>query len=270
MEIKYVRNINGSHMVLKQADREAAWERKMLQQNPLEGLMVPDFVNENGEELLWYDITGRQALDVVSETKEIDYETLCRLCDAVERVAEKLEKLLLSPDSILLKPECIFIRNHSNEICLCYYPQNPDRIDEGFHELMHYVLRKLNHKDPHLVELGYRLFEETAREGYSLKELLQISAAANCREEEIMGVPEMMTEELPVQDRESDKEETERRRIYRIKRKESRNDRKKGNEKERRTADVFTKKWKDWILGQTKKITGCLPGKMEKEPPAAA
>lgn len=253
MEIRYVRNINGSRMVIKQAEPEAAWEREMLRQNPPKEMLLPDFVNENGEELLWYDITGRQALDVVSDTKEIDYETLRQLCGAVEHAAEKLEGLLLPPDGILLKPECIFIENHTNEIRLCYYPQNPVRIGDGFHELMQYVLRKLNHKDPGLVEVGYRLFEETAKEGYSLKELLRIPAEINFREEEAALSRETAAVVLPGKENTENGRDRTQERPCRIKL------------KEKIGYGFEAAKLQRWFLEKKKKMTDCLPGKKKRE-----
>lgn len=253
MEIRYMRNLSGSHMVIKQVEPEQAWEREMLRQNSPRELLLPEFVSENGEELLWYDITGRQALDVVLDTKEMDYVTLRQLCGAVAAAAEKLEGLLLTPDSILLKPECIFIENHTNEIRLCYYPGNPVGIGNGFHELMQYLLRKLNHKDAALVEAGYRLFEETAKEGYSLKELLRLSAGGNFREEETVLFRETAAAALPEMEKTETEEEKAQKMPCRIRRKEK-----------KRHGSVLERLQK-WFRNKKKEIAGSLPGKKKRE-----
>lgn len=252
MEIRYVRNLCGSHMVIKQAEEETAWEREMLLQNPLKELLLPDFVNENGEYILWYDITGRQALDVVLDTKEIDYETFRELCGAVASAAEKLEGLLLSPNGILLTPECIFIDNHTNKVRLCYYPGNPKGIGNGFHELMQYLLRKLNHKDTILVEAGYRLFEETAKEGYSLKEILRLSAGGNFREEENV-LPQEAAVVLPEMEKTESEEDKAKEMPCRIRLKE-----KKGH-------NSVLAGLKRWLLDKKKEVADRLPGKKKRE-----
>lgn len=253
MEIRYVRNLSGSHMVIKQAEAEMNWEKEMLLQNPLKELLVPDMVSENGEEVLWYDITGRQALDVILDTEEMDYETLRQLCGAVVAAAEKLEGLLLSPDAILLKPECIFIENHKNTVCLCYYPGNPVRIGDGFHELMQYLLRKINHKDRAVVEAGYRLFEETAKEGYSITELLRLMTGGNFREEETILVQETVSLPLSEKDERKSGQSEIPEAAYQIK------------VKEKNKHISIIEKLQRWILRKREELVRYLPGKKKKE-----
>lgn len=253
MEIRYVRNLSGSHMVIKQAETEMNWEKEMLLQNPLKELLVPDMVSENGEEVLWYDITGRQALDVILDTEEMDYETLRQLCGAVVAAAEKLEGLLLSPDAILLKPECIFIENHKNTVCLCYYPGNPVRIGDGFHELMQYLLRKINHKDRAVVEAGYRLFEETAKEGYSITELLRLMTGGNFREEETILVQETVSLPLSEKDERKSGQSEIPEAAYQIK------------VKEKNKHISMIGKLQKWLLRKREELVRYLPGKKKKE-----
>lgn len=183
MEISYLRNLNGSRMVIKQAHMGEPWERKMLQWNPLSGVLTPDSVCEDGEEALWYDITGMQALDVRLDTEEVDYEMLLQICGAILAAAEQLEKRLLSPDAVLLKPECIFMDNVRDDIRICCCLGNPKPIEEAFGELMQYLLKKLNHKDAAAVEAGYRLFEETSRAGYSMREIPKLLSVGNLQKE---------------------------------------------------------------------------------------
>lgn len=253
MEIRYVRNLSGSHMVIKQAEAEMNWEKEMLLQNPLKELLVPDMVSENGEEVLWYDITGRQALDVILDTEEMDYETLRQLCGAVVAAAEKLEGLLLSPDAILLKPECIFIENHKNTVCLCYYPGNPVGIGDGFHELMQYLLRKINHRDRAVVEAGYRLFEETAKEGYSITELLRLMTGGNFREEETILVQETVSLPLSEKDERKSGQSEIPETAYQIK------------VKEKNKHISMIGKLQKWLLRKREELVRYLPGKKKKE-----
>lgn len=196
MEIRYLRNLSGSRMLIKQIEQGRDWEQEMLLCNPLEELLIPNPVSENGEKILWYDITGRQALDVVLDTEELDYEMLRQLCGAVVSAAERVEGLLLSPDAILLNPECIFIDNQKNRVSLCYCPGNPVALGDAFHELMQYLLKKINHKDMEAVEAGYRLFEETAKEGYSMTEIPKWLSTSSFREEKIPVQQSLNTVEM--------------------------------------------------------------------------
>lgn len=252
MEIRYLRNLSGSRMLIKQIEKGRDWEQEMLLCNPLEELLIPNPVSENGEEILWYDITGRQALDVVLDTETLDYEMLRQLCGAVVSAAERLEGLLLSPDAILLNPECIFIDNQKSRVSLCYCPGNPVALGDAFHELMQYLLKKLNHKDMEAVEAGYRLFEETAKEGYSVTEIPKCLSTGNFRKEKVPIRQNMEMSEIQ-ENGDTGEEREISKGVERIKRKEERKN--KGIKERLQT----------WLTEKKQGILKYLPKKREKE-----
>ena len=165
METRYIRNLKGSYIITPRIGQEQPWEKEMLSYHQLEHLLVPEEISENGEAALWYDISGKQALDVILEVKEIDYDLFANLCTALITMAEQLEELLLVPDVLLLRPDCIFLDNRDDTIWFCYYPGNPMELKEAFHELIQTLLRKLDHRDKRAAEAVYLLYEETGMEG---------------------------------------------------------------------------------------------------------
>ena len=77
MKIQYIRKLTASYMVLAQCEELQEWEKKMIAHAPKGNIVFAECVQENGEKYLWYNITGKQALDAVLETETFSYDMLC-------------------------------------------------------------------------------------------------------------------------------------------------------------------------------------------------
>lgn len=214
MEIRYIRKLMTSHMIIEQNVCLSEWEEKMIAYAPLSGIMYADCICEDGKCSLWYDITGKQSLDVGLEGRSLDYNLLCRILIGIYEAAESLDGVLLNAENMLLLPESIFFDYEMEKIYFCYYPQNAMTIEEAFLLLMEYLLTKLAHEDEKAVELAYGIYEQAGRTGWSLRQLkkmillsyqadvqtmeIQIPAAS---ERESDGIEEYMPEAESADDR---------------------------------------------------------------------
>lgn len=175
MEIQYIRKLTSSHMVVEQSVELSDWERQMIAHTSAEHLLFAECVRENEKTSLWYDITGKQSLDVMLETKALQYEGLCGLLLDLCRVVDVVESILLAPDGLLLLPECIFRDYRTQQMFFCYYPGNTQQLPEAFGQLLEYLLTRLDHGDERAVTLAYGIYERFAKGGEglgALKELL--------------------------------------------------------------------------------------------------
>ena len=102
IQVSYYRNIHASHMILMPALEGEPWEKEMLWRNRPENLILPECNSRNGQPQLWYDITGKQAVDMLAELSDIGYDIFIKVCEAVVSMAEVLDGLLISPDILLL------------------------------------------------------------------------------------------------------------------------------------------------------------------------
>lgn len=78
--------------------------------------MFAECVQENGEKYLWYNITGKQALDAVLETETLSYDMLCNVLNGIYEAVQQLEGMLLPAQSILLSAESIFVDYRTRQI----------------------------------------------------------------------------------------------------------------------------------------------------------
>lgn len=171
MEIQYIRKLRTSYMVLPQAEKLNEWEEKMISHAAPVGVIFAECICEDGRSSLWYDITGKQSLDVVLEGRNLDYDTLCQILLGLYESAEGLEDILFCAENMLLFPENIFLNLENGWVYFCYYPQSVPNIQESFLQLMEFFLIKLNHEDDKAVELAYHLYEQAEKGEWSLREL---------------------------------------------------------------------------------------------------
>lgn len=192
MEIRYIRKLMTSHMVIEQNVCLSEWEEKMITYASLPGILFADRICEDGTCSLWYDITGKQSLDVVLEGRSLDYNLLCRILMGIYEAAEGLDGILLKAENMLLMPESIYLDYEMKKIFFCYYPQNTMLIEEMFLQLMEYLLTKLAHEDEKAVELAYGIYEQACKKGWSLYQLKErISLAYQAEEVLKEAVSEM-------------------------------------------------------------------------------
>ncbi len=171
MEIRYIRRFMKSYMVIAQRKPPVRWELMMMTQLALESVLFAEYVCEDGEAELWYDITGKQSLDVLLDDGQLTCELLCRILMGVYDAAEGLEGLLLRSEGLLLRPEYMFSDYGTEHIGICYDPENEIPVEQAFSQLMEYFLTKLDHEDPRAVELAYGIYEQSVKGGWNLSKI---------------------------------------------------------------------------------------------------
>lgn len=200
MKIEYNRNLMGSHMIIRPVMEEEEWERQMVAHSRIEGILFADGMEENGEKALWYNITGKQGLDIILEKEELKAGFLCRLLGGLYEAADRLEAHLLKSDALLLLPECIYVDSGSGQIFFCYYPGNEEPAADAFQRWIEFLMKKVDHRDDAAVELIYGLYEQTGKDGFSLKMLKDlIRFPYGCEERQEEGVTEIRPKEESVE-----------------------------------------------------------------------
>ncbi len=185
MNIRYIRNSNASHMIIDGKDCLLDWEQCMMHYNAMEGILFADSVCDNGITSFWYNITGKQALDVILESSKLDYKLLYQIINGIYHAADKLTQLLLRTDALLLSPENIFVDHKTGEVWFCYYPGNERMLTDAFGVLSEYLLTRVDHRDEDAVALIYGLYEQTREENFSLVQLQRELKTPYPREEAV-------------------------------------------------------------------------------------
>ena len=173
MQAEYRREMNHSYLVLK-ADEEMnpqEYEIKMLLHNAPVGLLPLSVRYIDGEPLFYYEVTSKQSISLLYETKKFGKEDLERIFRAAADVMEKLEEYLLDVETLLFNPRYIYMDTERQNIYFCCFPVRQEKEQAGILELTEYILPKIDHKDAGAVVLGYGVYRESVESGMGADEI---------------------------------------------------------------------------------------------------
>ena len=169
-EIVYERNLTGSFMKIA-AGIHAGLDEKLMLRRKLPGLLAVEKAYMDGEGQYWYNISGKQSLDMYCRVKEVDISFIEKLIMSICSEMEILEWNLIQTNCLMLDPELIFITNSNQEIIFTVYPGGSGTIETEFQQLMEFLLTKVDHKDTQAVKAAYGIYEKTLLDGYAITDI---------------------------------------------------------------------------------------------------
>lgn len=173
MEIRYKRDLNSNYMILTDKDPlKETYEIRMITENRIYGFLPCVSQRHENTTEYYYEITGRQSMELLYERRKLNCEQLKSLLRELLRILESAEEYLLNPDHFVLRPESIYLHTRTEKLCLCYYTGYEKAIRESFLELAEYLLGKLDKNDPSGIEFGYELYQNALEQNFSLPEIL--------------------------------------------------------------------------------------------------
>ena len=165
MEVSYHREMKKNYLMIE-ADEEGmqAFEAKMLVGNAIEGLLKFRIRRTDDHCQFCYEITSRQPLGRLLETKSINAVQLRALLLGIAQTLIRMEDYLLSEHQILLDPDYIYIDPESFQPGLCLLPGKNGSFPDEFSEFLQFLLGKADHQDKDAVVLIYGLYRESLKE----------------------------------------------------------------------------------------------------------
>lgn len=188
MKIEYSRNLNGSFMIIKEADYlYEAYELLMLLNNEVPGLLQLQIIINEGKIEYWYEITGMTALEGKLGAETLRAGEMRCLIENIFDMNRGLDNYLLDGENICYLPEMVYYDRSLKKYRFCYLPGS--RADDSLRlpQLMEYLLTKIDHTDSAAVTMGYTLYEKSMQESCSLQELLNCTACEENLKEESGG-----------------------------------------------------------------------------------
>lgn len=173
MEIRYKRDLNSNYMILTEENpKNESYEVRMITENRIYGLLPCIHQQYEGRTEYYYEITGRQSMELLYERRKLNSGQLKGLLRELLRILESAGEYLLNPDHLLLGPETIYLHTRSEKLYLCCYLGSEKKIQESFLDLAEYLLGKLDKSDAEGIEFGYELYQNALEPNFSLTELL--------------------------------------------------------------------------------------------------
>lgn len=172
LDVKYYRDYRHNYLIIKDNGclSENTYQRKMITENKIKGLLVSQERYINGDILLYYDITSRQSLFSIYENKSIGMNQLRKFFMQLKVVNEMLQKYLLDGSCLILLPEYIFQNIETEEYFFIYYP---DPEEGKFSQLIEFLIAKIDNEDMKAVEMVYKIADLLHREQFAPDEILR-------------------------------------------------------------------------------------------------
>ncbi len=172
LDVMYYKDYRHNYLIIKNNGglTENVYQRKMVTENKIKGLLVSQERHINGEILLYYEITSKQSLSSIYDGKSIGMKQLCNFFVQLKVVNDMLQKYLLDGNCLLLSPEYIFQDVETGEYSFLYYP---DANENGFSGLMDFFMGGVDGEDVEAVETVYKIADLMNREQFVLDEVLK-------------------------------------------------------------------------------------------------
>lgn len=172
LDTKYYKDYRHNYLIIKDNGclLENVYQRRMVTENKIKGILPSSEKHINGELLLYCEITSKQSLQSLFEGKSVDMAYLKKFFVQLKVVNDALQKYLLDGSCLVLLPEYIFQDIGTGEVCFLYYP---DPEEGSLSQLMDFFVAKVENEDMEAVETVYRIADLIGREQFVLDEILE-------------------------------------------------------------------------------------------------
>lgn len=178
MKISYRREIKRNYLIVNpENEKDAGYEARMLAGNHIQGLLHMKIKYQEGLPCYYYDISSRQPLNRLLETRFITRDEICMILIQLHSTITQMEEFLLREGGILLDPEYVYVDPELFQIGLCLVPDRQGDFQEKLGWFLQYILKRVNHKDRECVVLAYGLYQESLKENFGMEDLLRLTAA---------------------------------------------------------------------------------------------
>lgn len=174
MEISYKRETNHNYLVVKPENEQFGYEARMLAGNDIRGLLRMRVKFSDGSPLYYYDITSKQPLNRLLESRSITRDEICQILIQINVALACMEEYMLGDGGILLEPENIYVEPGLFQPFFCLVPGQKGDFQEKLNRLFQYILKRVDHRDRECVVLTYGLYQESLKENYGMDDLLRL------------------------------------------------------------------------------------------------
>lgn len=193
MKISYSKDYRHNYIVVSD-DRviENDYQLKMLEKNEIDGILKIQERMINGEGLLCYEITSKQSLANMFDSKPIRFEDVKLLMSNLKKVVENLKRFLLQGCHLILEEDYIFFDMDSGDYKFIFYPFY-DCEEDNMMPLLRFLTEHIDNDEIKGVEAVYQMTDIVERQKYTLEDTIDWFMEEY--EEDIMPEENDITEE---------------------------------------------------------------------------
>lgn len=146
---------------------EESYQIEMLRKNRFPGLLPVQVSVIDEQKEYYYDAGKYMTLATYFERKTINMEMLQSYLTEIKDLLSFLEEYLLEPDCLCMQAEHIYMDEKEQSLKFCYGPYVREQFEKGMLKLWQFFLQKLDYNDRECVIMGYEIYQNIVREGYT-------------------------------------------------------------------------------------------------------
>lgn len=186
-EISYHKDYRHNYLIIREDEMTGDdYQRKMITENRIRGLLPCQIRYINGETLLYYEITSKQSVKGLFEGKHLTMKDLRGLFISLKMVMEETASFLLPEDGLLIEPDMIFTELEKEEFYFVYDPFSESRGTQTLIALLEFLADHVDGEDNAALQAVYHMLDLAEKEQFVLDEIVEWFG----EEEQLENVPE--------------------------------------------------------------------------------
>lgn len=171
MRAEYKRDMNHNYLILhgEEVPDTDSYQVRMLVGNGMPSLLKCRLQGIDGNFLIYYDITSKQSVASMYETKKMGLEDLRLIFGGFVQAMEEMAEYLMDPGQLLVQPEYMYLDVEKKKLYFCCMPGKAGDVRENFRVLTEYILPKIDHEDGDAVILGYGVYRRALEDTFHLE-----------------------------------------------------------------------------------------------------
>ena len=158
MSREYKKEWENCYFILRPEKEEACSEFsvQMLTENNIPGLLSFEKRSFNGEDMFYYDISGKQSFQSLYQSKKLDEHDLKKLLEGLLLTLQSMNSYFLPASGLLLSLDCIFLDDEG--VSFCYDPVLREESDVRLLSFAEELLGMTDHEKEKAVVLVYAFY----------------------------------------------------------------------------------------------------------------
>ena len=173
-EISYHKDYRHNYLIIREDEMTGDdYQRKMITENRIRGLLPCQIRYINGETLLYYEITSKQSVKGLFEGKHLTMKDLRGLFISLKMVMEETASFLLPEDGLLIEPDMIFTELEKEEFYFVYDPFSESRGTQTLIALLEFMADHVDGEDNAALQAVYHMLDLAEKEQFVLDEIVE-------------------------------------------------------------------------------------------------
>lgn len=139
-------------------------EYPLMKNNSIPSLLPLEFREQDGESSLYYEITGKESLDQISQKNQFTYEDVCGLLQGFLNLFHELEDYMLSLKQVNFDRKSIFM-DYKKNVYWIYGPKIHEDVQSNIEKVFLWLLSFVDPEDGPALRLAHRVYTASKQGG---------------------------------------------------------------------------------------------------------